>query len=192
MKMNIFIRGRTAKFARIGVALSAVAFGGSMFAISGASSAPAPKAKKVVQLQYWNTSNQADSEGKTMANIIIPRFEKLNPGIKVKSTYVLYADLLPKFIATSAAGDPPDVLRSDIAWVAQLGQQGLAVNVGKLKAFPAIKKASLPGPLATTEVNGQYWAFPDDTNTQALYWNKALFAAAGISGPPTTINQLIS
>ncbi len=77
-----------------------------------------------------------------MENVIIPRFEKLNPGIKVVSTYVVYADLLPKFIATSAAGDPPDVLRSDIAWVAQLAQQGLAVNVGKLKGFAAIKVGS--------------------------------------------------
>jgi multiple sugar transport system substrate-binding protein len=125
-----------------------------------------------------------------MSNIIIPRFEKLNPGIKVVSTYVLYADLLPKFIATSAAGDPPDVLRSDIAWVAQLAQQGLAVNVGKLKGFAAIKAAALPGPLATTEVNGKYYAFVCDTNTQALYWNKALFAAAGLTGPPTTLDQL--
>ncbi len=192
MKKNIFIRGRTAKLARIGVALSAVAFGGSMFAISGTSSAAAPKAKKVVTLQYWNTYNQADSEGKTMQNIIIPRFEKLNPGIKVKSTYVLYADLLPKFIATSAAGDPPDVLRSDIAWMAQLAQQGLAVNVSKLKGFAAIKAESLPGPLATTEVNGKYYGFVCDTNTQALYWNKADFAAAGISGPPTTLDQMFA
>jgi multiple sugar transport system substrate-binding protein len=172
------------------VAFAALLFGGSMFAISGTSAASTPKAKSVVTLQYWNTYNKADAEGRTMSNIIIPRFEKLNPGIKVVSTYVLYADLLPKFIATSAAGDPPDVLRSDIAWVAQLAQQGLAVNVGKLKGFAAIKAAALPGPLATTEVNGKYYAFVCDTNTQALYWNKALFAAAGLTGPPTTLDQL--
>jgi multiple sugar transport system substrate-binding protein len=188
MRMNRFIRGRTSKLMRLTVAFSAVAFGGSVFVITGTSSA-APKVKTVT-LQYWNTYNQKDAEGRTMSKIIIPRFEKLNPGIKVVSTYVVYADLLPKFIATSAAGDPPDVLRSDIAWVAQLAQQGLAVNVGKLKAFTAIKANALSGPLLTTEVNGQYWAFPCDTNTQALFWNKALFAAAGITGPPTTMDQL--
>jgi multiple sugar transport system substrate-binding protein len=147
---------------------------------------------KTVTLQYWNTYNPKDKEGSTMAHVIIPKFEKLNPGIKVVSTYVVYQDLLTKFIATSAAGNPPDVLRSDIAWVAQLAQQGLAVNVGKLKAFAAIKKNTLSGPLATTEVKGNYYAFPCDTNTQALYWNKADFAAAGISGPPTTINQMLA
>ena len=135
MKMNTFIRGRTGTSVRLVVAFAAVVFGGTAFVTAGTSSASTPKAKSVVTLQYWNTYNQADAEGRTMENIIIPRFEKLNPGIKVKSTYVVYADLLPKFIATSAAGDPPDVLRSDIAWVAQLAQQGLAVNVGKLKGF---------------------------------------------------------
>ena len=84
------------------------------------------------------------------------------------------------------------MMRSDIGWVAQLAQQHLIVNVSKLKSFTSIKSNILPGPLSTTKVNGKYWAFPDDTNTQALYWNKADFAAAGISGPPTTITQMIA
>jgi ABC-type glycerol-3-phosphate transport system substrate-binding protein len=41
-------------------------------------------------------------------------------------------------------------------------------------------------------VGGKYYAFPDDTNTQSLFWNKALFKAAGLSGPPTSINQMIA
>ncbi len=147
---------------------------------------------KTVTLQFWSTYNTADKEASTIAKVIIPRFEKLNPGIKVNSVIYPYADLLNKFITTSAAGDPPDVMRSDIAWVAQLAQEGIIENVTKLKAFAAIRKESLPGPLATTEVGGKFYAFPDDTNTQALYWNKADFAAAGISGPPTTINQLLA
>jgi multiple sugar transport system substrate-binding protein len=190
MRISHYIRGRTGTSARLFAAGATVIFGGAIFGITSTGASAA--AKKTVTLQFWNTYNQADKEGSTMSKVIIPRFEKLNPGIKVQSLYVPYGDLLAKFISTSAAGNPPDVLRSDIAWVAQLAQQGLAVNVGKLKGFAAIKSASLPGPLATTEVNGQYWALPDDTNTQALYWNKADFAAAGITTPPTTIDQLIS
>ena len=37
-----------------------------------------------------------------------------------------------------------------------------------------------------------YYALPLDTNTQALFWNKADFAAAGISGPPTTISAAVA
>ncbi|HTW08682.1 MAG TPA: hypothetical protein VME46_14285, partial [Acidimicrobiales bacterium] len=35
-----------------------------------------------------------------------------------------------------------------------------------------------------------YYGLPDDTNTQVLFWNKADFAAAGLSGPPTTQTQM--
>jgi multiple sugar transport system substrate-binding protein len=51
-------------------------------------------------------------------------------------------------------------------------------------------KAALAGPLSTNYYQGSYYGVPDDTNTQALYWNKADFAAAGLSGPPTTLAQL--
>lgn len=157
-----------------------------------ASTGAASASSKTVTLQYWSTYNTADKEASTIANVIIPAFEKANPGIKVKSVIYPYSDLLNKFITTSAAGDPPDVMRSDIGWIAQLAQQGLIQNVTKLPGYAAIQADALPGPLATTEVNGKYYAFPDDTNTQALYWNKALFKAAGISGPPTTITQMIA
>ncbi len=191
MGINKYIRGRTGTSARLFVALATLVFGGALFGIAstGASAASKPK---TVTLQYWSTYNTADKEASTIAKVIIPKFEKENPGIKVDSVIYPYADLLNKFITTSAAGDPPDVMRSDIAWVAQLAQQGLIENVSKLKSFTSIKKNILPGPLATTKVSGKYYAFPDDTNTQALYWNKADFAAAGISGPPTTITQLVA
>src|ERR1700692_4899201 len=75
---------------------------------------------KTVTLQFWSTYNTADKEASTMAKIIIPRFEKLNPGIKVNSVIYPYSALLNKLITTSAAGNPLDALRSDIAWAAQL------------------------------------------------------------------------
>lgn len=189
MTARRFIKERIGTPARLLVAFSTLLVGGS--AVGMASQAAAAK-PKTITLQFWSTYNTADKEASTIAKVIIPAFEKANPGIKVNSVIYPYSDLLNKFIATSAAGNPPDVMRSDIGWVAQLAQQHLIVNVSKLKSFTSIKSNILPGPLSTTKVNGKYWAFPDDTNTQALYWNKADFAAAGIAGPPTTISQLVA
>jgi multiple sugar transport system substrate-binding protein len=190
MRIKRIIKERVQTPIRVLVAFSALVVGGAALGVSGTGVAAAKP--KTVTLQFWSTYNTADKEASTIANVIIPAFEKANPGIKVDSVIYPYADLLNKFIATSAAGNPPDVMRSDIAWIAQLAQQHLIVNVSKLKSFTSIKSDILPGPLATTKVSGQYWAFPDDTNTQALFWNKADFAAAGISGPPTTITQLVA
>ena len=191
MSSKHVIGRRTASRVPLFVASLALIGSGAIVGLSTSGASAATK-QKTVTLQFWSTYNTADKEASTIAKVIIPKFEKLNPGIKVNSVIYPYADLLNKFITTSAAGDPPDVMRSDIAWVAQLAQEGIIENVSKLKAFTAIRKETLPGPLATTEVNGKFYAYPDDTNTQALYWNKADFAAAGISGPPTTINQMLA
>ncbi len=162
--------------------------------IAGLIAADAASAASPVTLQFWSTYNTTDKEESTFVNVVIRKFEKENPGIKVNAVVYPYADLLPKFLATAAAGDPPDVMRSDIQWVPQLAAEGVIENVGELPGFVAIKANTLPGPLATTDIKtGEkpgYYAFPDDTNTQALYWNKTDFAAAGISGPPTTLAQM--
>jgi multiple sugar transport system substrate-binding protein len=192
MSINNFIRGRTGTSTRLFVAFATLVFGGTLFGIANIGAASATSKPKTVTLQYWSTYNTADKEASTIAKVLIPKFEKENPGIKVVSTIYPYSDLLNKFIATSAAGNPPDVMRSDIAWVAQLAKAGVIVNVGGLKAFASVKKDALPGPLLTTEVNGKFYAFPDDTNTQALFWNKTDFAAAGITSPPTTITQMLA
>jgi len=191
MRSKHLIGKRIASRVPLLVASLALVGSGAIVGLSTNGASAATK-HKTVTLQFWSTYNTADKEASTIAKVIIPRFEKLNPGIKVNSVIYPYSALLNKFITTSAAGNPPDVMRSDIAWVAQLAQEGIIENVSKLKAFTAIRKESLPGPLATTEVGGKFYAYPDDTNTQALYWNKADFAAAGISGPPTTINQMLA
>jgi multiple sugar transport system substrate-binding protein len=172
-----------------GAALGLLALGA---AACGSSSPSTTASKKTVTLTFWSTYNTTDKENSTFVNVVIPQFEKENPGIKVVSVIYPYADLLSKYLAASAAGDPPDVLRSDIAWVPELASQGVAIEVSSLPWFKAIAKDSLPGPLQTTVYKGGNYALPLDTNTQSLFWNKTDFAAAGISSPPTTLTQMFA
>ena len=149
-------------------------------------------ASGTVTLQFWNAYNPTDKEVSTMTNVVLPQFEKENPGIKVTNVTVPYSQLLQKYIAAVAAGDPPAVMRSDIIWVPELASQGALLNLTHLGWFQPIKKDALPGPLSTNFYKGSYYGMPDDTNTQVLFWNKADFAAAGLSGPPTTESQLFA
>ncbi len=168
------LRPATAACAALGVlALGAAGCGGSS---SGSSSG-----SKTVTLTFWSAYNETDGESATMAHVVIPKFEKANPGIKVQSIVYPYADLLQKYLAAAAAGDPPDLMRSDIAWVPQLASQGVVLKTTSLPWFSAVAKDALPGPLQTTVYRGASYALPLDTNTQALFWNKTDFAAAGIS-----------
>ena len=171
---------------------SVLASAGVMSTVTGiAASTATASASSTVTLQFWNTYNTTDKEASTMQNVVLAKFEKENPGIKVVSVVVPYDDLLAKFIAAAAAGNPPAVLRSDIAWVPSLAADGVLVNMSRQKWAQPILKDALPGPLSTNLYDGSYYGIPDDTNTQVLYYNKADFAAANLS-PPTTIAQLFA
>ncbi len=119
-----------------------------------------------------------------MNGIIIPAFEAANPDIIVKDDTLPYDGLLNKFIASSAAGDPPSVMRSDIAWVPQLAPEGVRLNV---KA--TVVRGDEEGARSRTVGNDfgavATMAFSDDTNTQVLFMNTADFAAAGLTAPTT-------
>jgi multiple sugar transport system substrate-binding protein len=158
--------------------------------IAGASGTSGAAAKHKVTITFWNAYNDV-TETPVMNGIVIPAFESQNPDIIVKDDTLPYNGMLNKFIASAAAGDPPDLMRSDIAWVPQLASEGVLLETSKQPWFAAMKKNLDPGPLSTNLYNGGYYGVPDDTNTQVLFYNKADFAAANLT-PPTTWSQMIT
>jgi multiple sugar transport system substrate-binding protein len=161
-------------------------------AFMGLGPVAASASSPTVVLQFWNTYNTTDKEFTTMQNVVLKKFNAENPGLKAEAVDFPYAQLEQKFIAAAAAGNPPALLRSDIAWVPSFAAEGLLLNLSQQAWAQPILKSALPGPLSTNYYKGSYYGIPDDTNTQALYWNKADFAAANISSPPTTLAQLWS
>lgn len=155
----------------------------------------AGSAAKPVVLQFWNTYNQTDTEASTIAKVIIPAFEKSHPGIKVVSDVypTTETEMYSKLLASVSAGDPPDIVRADISWVPGLAQEGALVPLSsKMKGFAGLASSVYPGTLSPNKWQGTYYGLPVDTNTQCLFWNKADFKAAGLPGPPTTMNQLLT
>jgi multiple sugar transport system substrate-binding protein len=135
MSIRRLVRGKVGVAARLSVACIALAASGTVIAFSGTGLAAASAKPKTVTLQFWNTYNTADKEASTMAKVIIPKFEKMNPGIKVDSVQIPYGDLLQKFITSSAAGiaGPPTTINQMFADAATLTvpskqQYGLGVD----------------------------------------------------------------
>jgi multiple sugar transport system substrate-binding protein len=173
------------------IAVATVAASGAFIGLSGAGAASASqRPKATVTLDFWNAYNDV-TEIPVMNATVIPKFEAENPGIKVNDDVLPYDGMLQKFIAASAAGSPPNLMRSDIAWVPQLASEGILLETSKQSWFPTVKAQADPGPLSTNYFKGGYYGIPDDTNTQVFFWNHADFAAAHLS-PPTTWNQMIA
>lgn len=187
MNINQLYASKASKRIQLCVAASALITTGL---IAGASGTSGAASKHKVTITFWNAYNDV-TETPVMNGIVIPAFESQNPGIIVKDDTLPYNGMLNKFIASAAAGDPPDLMRSDIAWVPQLASEGVLLETSKQPWFAAMKKNLDPGPLSTNLYKGGYYGVPDDTNTQVLFYNKADFAAANLT-PPTTWSQMIS
>jgi len=94
-----------------------------------------------------------------------------------------------------AAGNPPDVFISIAPdYVGQFCHNGTvldmtaylkAANIDVPKTFPAAS-------LVYTQYQGKQCALPLLTDAYGLYYNKAKFAAAGITSPPKTFSELVT
>jgi multiple sugar transport system substrate-binding protein len=97
------------------------------------------------------------------------------------------------FAKAVAAGDPPDVFVSSApdnvgkfcanGTVADLGPFLSSAKVNTGATFPAAT-------LVYTKYQGKQCALPLLTDAYALYYNKKMFAAAGITTPPKTLSEL--
>jgi multiple sugar transport system substrate-binding protein len=189
MSFNRRIRGRIGTTTLLCVAFSALVASGITFGIAG-TGASAAVHQKTVTLQFWNAYNDV-TEIPIMNGVVIPAFESQNPGIKVVDDNLPYSGMLNKFIAAAAAGNPPSVMRSDIAWVPQLASQGVLLETSAQPWFKTVLNQADPGPLSTNLYKGNYYGLPDDTNTQVFFYNKADFAAANLT-PPKTYAQMMA
>lgn len=136
---------------------------------------------------FWHAYDVNGPENKTLLTKVIPAFEKLNPGIKIKSQVIPYNSMLQKVIASVAGGSGPDVIRSDIIWMPQLAKIQALVKMDDVVAQR--KSEFFSGPLATCAYKGSYYGLPLDTNTRVIFYNKSLFQQAGVSQAPTTTDE---
>lgn len=184
---------RSSKFGSavaIAAALAMVATGCSANADEGDGTAENP-----VTITFWgsygNGGNSTQQEA--LNDVLIPAFEKANPGIKVKYVDIPYDDLLQK-LTTSAAGDElPDLVRADLGWVPQFADLGVLVPLSDAMGdFEQLADATYPGVLSTNLYEGKYYGLPLDTNTRVLITTQQALDTAGVDAPPSTFAELKS
>ncbi|MFG2823045.1 extracellular solute-binding protein [Kitasatospora sp. NPDC048365] len=152
---------------------------------AGASVDPAKVSGTVT---WWDTSD-AKAEAPTYQKVI-EGFQAKYPNVKVKYVNVPFADAQNKIKnAFSTGTDAPDVIRSEVAWTPELASLHY---LAPLDGTIALDKADdfLPNPVAATKYEGKTYAVPQVTDTMALFYNKKMFADAGITKPPATVEEL--
>lgn len=179
---------RAAAAVTVVTALAAAATGcGGGSSDSGDNSAPKT-------LTYW-ASNQGPNidADKKILTPELAKFQK-QTGIKVKLEVVPWSDLLNRILAATTSGDGPDVLNIGNTWSASLQASG-ALLPWNAKNFDAIggKDRFVTSAVGSSGAEGKDpSAVPLYSLAYALYYNKQMFADAGITKPPTTWDELVA
>jgi multiple sugar transport system substrate-binding protein len=115
-------------------------------------------------------------------------------GVKVDVEVVPWSDLLNRILAATASGKGPDVLNIGNTWSASLQATGalMPFDDAAMKTIGA-QDRFLSGSLSATGAQGQPpTAVPLYSLAYGLYYNKAMFAAAGIAQPPATWSEFVA
>ena len=164
----------------------AVALAALVVVVAASVASASIQSKKAVTLTFWQTMN--DQETVTL-NGLVSKFEASHPGISVNVVYVPFDQRDAKFTAAAQAGKAPDVMRAEIADVANWAAQGFLADITK-KVSAADKADYLPSAFSYDNFQGKIWGIPQVTDAPALLYNKKMFKAAGIKQPPATMDQL--
>jgi multiple sugar transport system substrate-binding protein len=181
------IRAAAVGAVTMSLALAATACGGG--SSTGGGSNDSPKT-----LTYW-----ASNQGASIAidkKVLQPELDKFKKqtGITVKLEVVPWSDLLNRILTATTSGQGPDVLNIGNTWSASLQATGAflpwsTANFAKIGG----KDRFVDSALGSTGATGKDpAAVPLYSMAYALYYNKQIFADAGISQPPATWTELVA
>ncbi|MBT2438613.1 sugar ABC transporter substrate-binding protein [Streptomyces sp. ISL-36] len=181
------IRAAAVGAVTLSLVLAAAACGGGSTGGGGSNEQPRT-------LTYWASNQGANIEvDKKVLQPELDKFEK-ETGIEVKLEVVPWSDLLNRILTATTSGQGPDVLNIGNTWSASLQSTGALLpwdeeNFGKIGG----KDRFVPSALGSTGVQGQDpAAVPLYSMAYALYYNKKMFADAGITEPPATWDELVA
>ncbi|MEU1275362.1 extracellular solute-binding protein [Streptomyces sp. NPDC005799] len=114
---------------------------------------------------------------------LISRFEKEHPGEKVNLSVVSWNDYDQKVSTMLANHQQPDILNYNT--YAGYAAEDLLYPVDKVVSS-SVRKDFLPAFTKDDTYKGTQYALPFIASARAMYYNKKIFAEAGLSKPPTT------
>lgn len=144
--------------------------------------------KNPVTLTWWHNAPQ-DGPGKTYWEKVAKDFSALHPTVKIEieaiETNQLQRTRIP---AALLSNDPPDVF---MTWGGgEMVEQVEADYLKDLTDQVKTEVANIGSAAEIWQVNGKQYGLPFRMGIEGIWYNKDMFAQAGISAPPTTFEEL--
>jgi multiple sugar transport system substrate-binding protein len=175
-----------------GALVAAAGCGGSSSSSSSASGGTTDKTPVTIVL--WHLFS---GEEKKPFNDALAGFHKQYPWITIKQEVQPNTDndtFDPNLINAIKGGNPPDVaLPFGPDYIGQYCSSGLWQNLTPYMQRDHVSISEFaPAAITYTKYGSNQCALPSLTDAYGLYYNKAMFKKAGISGPPKTMTELMA
>ena len=140
-------------------------------------------AEPEVTLEFWELS-----VGEELMRSLLDKFERQNPNIRVKFQQLSWDYGLDKVITSIAADNAPDVVELGTDWVPQFSSSGVLQDL--TQPLTPLKDQFLLWDSVTYQ--GRLYGIPWLAGTRILFYNRELFAQAGLNPdhPPATWKEL--
>ena len=118
---------------------------------------------------------------------IITAFKKTHPNINVNIELTPYAQYFTKLQTAATGGSAPDVFWMNGPNFVTYAANGILMPFDDQVSSKKINLSNYPSSLISLYTyNGKHYALPKDFDTIGLWYNKALFDAAGVKYPDDT------
>lgn len=164
-------------------------FTGLLAAVSFGAMSLATPAFAQVTLKIWSIDG-VDRVG--IADTFSKEFDEANEDIVVEYRAIPFDDLVNETLRAFATGNAPDIVSFDNPDFALFSSRGAMLDITDRVAASSVIKAEnyFTGPLNSVSWDGKLFGIPKYTDTIGVFYNKDLFAKAGISEAPKTWAQL--
>lgn len=123
---------------------------------------------------------------------LVPEFERLNPGIKVKVQQIPWTAAQEKLVTAFASDNTPDACQLGNTWVPQFAALNAIVSLNELVSNSDLinKERYFEGIWETNVIDGKVFGIPWYMDTRVIYYREDVFEKVGYNEPPKNWNEL--
>ena len=118
-------------------------------------------------------------------------YESENPGVTIKLARDNDSSYYDKLVTQITAGQGPDIVRLEPPKVSQYITSGWLAPLDDV-VTDANKSDFFANTIEAASKDGHVYAVPQDVSTLALFYRTDMFESAGLSGPPSTWEELVA
>jgi len=152
------------------------------------STAPTSAAPVTLNTIWMKQAAYSDDDVKAM----IKAFTDANPNITVNTEFVQYEQLHDKIVTAQVTGSGQyDTVLMDTPWPAEFADAQIVTDI--TDKIPAdFKSGVFDSAWTAATYKGKFWGVPWINDTKFFFYNKKMFADAGVTSVPKTWDEVIT